>query len=158
MNVNTGDDSGIQAPNEASERYSMYLNLPAPTRKLTEWWWAGFEPLYRQPYCKRHCNRLSCSKVGCCSEQCNRDDYTPSPRQQGICWTATFDDKRKVLSIATSLLQLHSWFISFLSWLEFTPNILTQKIQPGKKAFFFFEEIKHFKTILAYNNRWLLNM
>ena len=85
MNVNTGDDSGIQAPNEASERYSMYLNLPAPTRKLTEWWWAGFEPLYRQPYCKRHCNRLSCSKVGCCSEQCKRDDCTPSPGQQGIC-------------------------------------------------------------------------
>ena len=36
MNVNTRDDSGIQAPNEASEGCSIYLNLPAPMWKLTE--------------------------------------------------------------------------------------------------------------------------
>lgn len=67
-----------------------------------------------------------------------------------------FDDKRKVPSIATSLsptsLMIHLIFVLA----KFTPNILTQKNQ--EKSFFSFEEIKHFKTILAYNNRWLLNM
>ena len=39
INVKTGDDSGIQAPTEASERCSMYFHLPAPTWKLPEWCW-----------------------------------------------------------------------------------------------------------------------
>lgn len=79
-------------------------------------------------------------KVGCCSEQCNRDDYTLSPGSRASAEQPLLMTKKGSLHCyfpSPTSLMIH--LILVLAGV--TPNILTQKIQPGKKETFFLWKI-----------------